>query len=70
MRMSSTVCLSLVAIALSGCGSGESPAPVSSTSAPPPSVTINDVSASKNSETPDDAPLDSSLIMLQLPGMT
>ncbi|MBI5757806.1 MAG: hypothetical protein HZA46_04735 [Planctomycetales bacterium] len=68
--MSSTVCLSLVAIALAGCSSGESPAPVSSSATSPPSVAINDVSASGNSETPDEAPLDSSLVTLQLPGMT
>jgi hypothetical protein len=70
MRANSTVYLSLVAIALVGCGVGESPEPVSSSSALPPSVTINDVSATGTSETLDDAPLDSSLVTLQLPGMT
>lgn len=69
MRASSTVWLSLVAIALAGCGSGESPAPVSSSPALQPAVTLNDAPAKDSSETPSDAPLDAALVTLELPGM-
>lgn len=70
MRSVSVFWLSLVAIGLIGCGSSESPAPVGSTSIPSSAVAINDVAPSETSATPDDAPLDASLITLHLPGMT
>ena len=69
MRASSTVWLSLVAIALSGCGSGEPSAPVSSTPASQPAVALQDNPTTDTSETPKDAPLDAALVTLELPGM-
>lgn len=69
MRASSSVWLSLIAIALAGCGSGESPTPVSSSPALQPSVVLNDASANAASETPSDPPADAVLVTLELPGM-
>lgn len=69
MRVSSTVWLSLVAIALSGCGSGESPAPVSSSPALQPSIALNDTPMTDASETPSDPPPNAALVTLELPGM-
>lgn len=69
MRASSTVWLSLVAIALAGCGSGESPAPVSSSPASQPAVALNGIPTTDSSAIPSDAPLDAALVTLELPGM-
>lgn len=69
MRASSMVWLSLIVIALAGCGSGESSTPLSSSPALQPSVVLNDTPATDTTETPTDVPSDAVFVTLELPGM-